>query len=280
MNAANAADLRGAWIGIDCGYSQLSVSVLDGAGNTTAHGRAQVPLGDGHAHGIALARLQTILNTLSPLTTPRTPSILAGYCYDHSGVRAAFENAGWPVVGAMPLNDVVGVYGLTEMPGHVMLAGCGSFPQVVYIDAHNNVCWPSDAVAAALPAWPLSGDAYGRFMARAYREAKGRRLLSDTLGRPETRQYLQQAAHAIRETRAVLWNLSGQHDPPRIVVGGGAVSPTNVWAHVASALNAIGIAAERVVGDQAAGLARYALHHRDANAWAYLGDAPPSWLRS
>ena len=61
------------------------------------------------------------------------------------------------------MNDVVGVYGLTEMRGHAVVAGCGSWPQVVYLDPQNSVRWAGRDAAEELPNWLLSGDACARW---------------------------------------------------------------------------------------------------------------------
>src|SRR5690606_38540638 len=92
------------------------------------------------------------------------PVWLAGYCYEHSGVVEAFQQEGWTVAGVTPLNDVLGVYGLTPMAGHAVVCGCGSWPQAVYVDEANHIRWPGEDVAASMPDGLPSGWAYANFL--------------------------------------------------------------------------------------------------------------------
>jgi len=265
------------WAGIDCGYSHLTVSLLDDLGETLIICDAREPLGNGHDPSVALARLQAILPQLQKWRT--APITLAGYCYTDAGVRAAFEAAGWRVVDAVALNDVVGVYGLSQMEANVVVAGCGSFSQLIYVDHYHNICWPSDQLVAELPVWPLSGEAYGDFIQRAYPD-RTYQLLSESLDQVATQHYLRQAAQTITAIRNAFWHASGlaSASPPKVVVGGGAIRHEGLWQWVAQALMEVDCSLERVQGEQAIGLIRYAVRHRTANAWGYIGDRPPSWL--
>lgn len=266
------------WVGIDCGYSHLCVAVLDDAGNVLAVEDAHHPQGNGHDRDVALARLQHILTRLSDFRNH--PVHLAGYCYDDSGVESAFSSSGWSVVGSTALNDVVGIYGLTRMRAHALVAGCGSHSQLVYIDSNNNVCWPSDRLAQQLPDWLLCGSAYAQFMHeggdRSWTEYGA--LFATLTNLPNTRAYLQRAADVARETRDAFWQACGSQEPPALVMGGGAIKDDRVWERLEVELNARGITANRVLGVHAAGLVRYALAHPLANAWSFVGDQPPGWL--
>ena len=93
-----------AWVGIDCGYSQMSIAVLDQDGHVLAIERTR-PRGDGHSGEVALARVLVLLERLPGC---RTRQRLAGYCYD-LGVVEAFGPR-WTVIEAKPLNDVVGIW--------------------------------------------------------------------------------------------------------------------------------------------------------------------------
>lgn len=264
------------WAGIDCGYSYLTVAILDEVGRTLDIGDARLPLGNGHERSVALARLQAVLPELQRWRD--RPIILAGYCYTDSGVRDAFETAGWQVVGDIALNDVVGVYGLSQMQTHVVVCGCGSFSQLVYVDTQHNICWLWDTLAAELPQWPLCGEAYARFIQHAYGDTVANGLLSDTLNLLPTQQYLRQAAQAIRATRDIFWHHSGMPTPPMLVLGGGAIRHAGLWQFVARELATGDCAVERVTDEQAIGLAQFAMRYRTANAWGHIGDKPPSWL--
>lgn len=263
-------------VGIDCGFTHLTVALLDVTGNMVAIESAREPAGNGHDKHVALARLRNTLEQLRDLRNQ--PVDLAGYCYNDSGVREAFLDAEWTVVDSVPLNDVVGVYGLTEMRGHVLVGGCGSYSQIVYIDRQNNVCWPADDLMGELPTWLLCGDEYSKFMQGAYAWPNTGRLLSETIHLPPTQEYLRRAAKAVRETRDVLWRHLDCDEPPRVVLGGGAVRDARLWERLDAILEEFAVKADRVVGTQAVGLARSATLHRKANAWAYIGDRPPSWL--
>lgn len=150
------------WVGIDQGFSQMGLAVLGPGGDVLASEQTREPAGDGHAREVALARLRTLLARVEVWRD--VPVHLAGYCYEQSGVAQAFAAAGWSVAGTKGLNDVLGVYGLTAMPGNVVVAGCGTYSQVVYVDKHQSVRWPGDDVAERLPEWLLSGRAYSEFL--------------------------------------------------------------------------------------------------------------------
>jgi hypothetical protein len=295
-----------AWVGIDCGYSQMSVAVLEQDGHVLAAERTRLPSGDGHSREVALARVRVLLERLNGLS--HLPVRLAGYCYDHSGVVEAFRGSGWTVIGADPLNDVVGIYGLTDMRGNVVVGGCGSWPQVVYIDKANAVCWPGEDVAAEMPEWPLSGWRYARFLLDLSRrddlglsswlkEAVIERLggedldrssgswgalgplLPEVLERVEARRFLSAAADAVVETRNVLWKHSGSDDAPGVVIGGGAVGDERIWTFLRSEFESRSIDVRRAEGHPAEGLARFAMRNPQADAWAFIGQVKPSWLR-
>ena len=289
------------WVGIDQGYSQLGLAVLTPEGQVLASVRTQDPPGDGHDRAIALLRLRGLLHRLTQLRG--TPVRLAGYCYAESGVHAAFAEAGWRVEGEKALNDVVGVYGLSAMSGDMLVAGCGTFSQVVHVDRRHAVRWPGEDVR--LPEWLLSGQAYARFLAtlageagappawaeevRAVGGAAGvdaapatwaRRgpLLSASLDLPAARGFVARAATAVRQSRAVFWRHAGTAGPPAVVLGGGAVGDDRLWALLVECLRPHGIRPWRAVGDPAVGLARFAMAHPDADPWAVAGRVRPAWL--
>lgn len=264
-------------VGIDCGFSHMTIAVVDSAENVVGSNKAREPAGDGHDKQVALARLRNALEQLREFRDQ--PVFIAGYCYKDSGVREAFLDAGWTVPESMAFNDAVGVYGLTEMPGHTLVCGCGSFSQIVYIDGGNNVCWPSDNLMKELPQWPLCGDKYSAFMLDAYGASSRERFLSETIDSPPTQSYLRRAAEAVRETCDVFWRHSLCDVPPAVVLGGGAVGDDQLWDRLSVAFEASEVKAERVVGLQAEGLARFAMSQRQANVWSHVGDRPPSWLQ-
>ena len=293
------------WVGVDCGYSHMGVAVIDEDGQVLAIVRTHLPRGDGHSRAVALARLNVLLERLNSFAD--IPVWLAGYCYEHSGVLEAFEDTGWTVVGSKALNDVVGIYGLTDMRGNVIVGGCGSWPQMVYIDKANTVCWPGEDVLADMPAWPLSGRSYAEMLIRlskrddlgdqgSLRQAVYERLGADsieqsgdrwgTLGPlmaqvleyPEVRGFLSAAVDSIAKIRDVVWRYAAIDETPGIVVGGGAVSDEQLWAVLQSEFMSRSVAVERVEGDPAVGLARFARHNPDADAWAVIGQVRPSWL--
>lgn len=293
------------WVGIDCGFSQMSLAIVDAKSRVLVVERTREPRGDGHDREVALARLRRLLARLE--TWRRIPVALAGYCYDHAGVHEAFAEAGWNVVETKPLNDVVGIYGLTEMAGHAVVGGCGSWPQVVYVDAASDIFWPGDDVATRLPEWPLSGWSYAKFLIelstrdgdprwsrlrRLLRERLGSKgfdvsnerwsdvgpLLKELLDYPEVREYLARAADTVLEIRDVLWQESGRPDAPKVIVGGGSVREEKLWEIVESELHVKGVEVERVTGEHAVGLARYAMRHPDANPWSVVGNQRPAWL--
>lgn len=286
------------WVGVDCGYSQMSIAVLDAAGRVLAVARTKEPRGDGHQRELARARLHILLSRIEGMR--QGPVHLAGYCYEHTGVYEAFRQAGWSVVGMKALNDVVGVYGLTAMGGHVLLAGCGSWGQVVYVDPANAIHWPGDDVANEMPAWLLSGRAYAEFLVNSpldwlRREARAKLggdklaqsahrwvdlgpLLSSALMHPEVRRFLARAADAVLKTRDVLWQHTRVAAAPLVVMGGGAIRDDQLWTLLASELTSRGVSAIRVVGDSAVGLARFAKQNPEADPWAVIGRKKPSWL--
>ncbi len=293
------------WVGIDCGYSQMGIAVLDEADHILAAARTHQPQGDGHSKEVALARLRILLNRIHAFRD--SPVRLAGYCYEHMGVYETFRDAGWHVIGSKALNDVIGIYGLTDMPGNVVIGGCGSWPQVVYVDEANVVHWPGDDVTTEMSDWLLSGWCYAKFLVKlsqrkdlpqvdwlrqAVRERLGEAdliksndrwgtlgtLLPQMLECPEVRQFLAAAASAVVETRNILWKYSLHHSAPAVAIGGGAVSDERIWAVLGSELQSRGMTVNRVVGNHAVGLARFAKHNPDVNAWAFIGRERPSWL--
>ena len=294
------------WVGIDQGYSQMGLAVVDDTGEVLAVHRTREPSGNGHDREIALARLRHLLARANALRD--APVHLAGYCYEGSGVAEAFTEAGWTVAARKALNDVVGVYGLTPMPGHVVVSCCGTFSQVVYIDDRQAVRWPGADIAPGLPEWPLCGDAYARFLVTHARTAPATplaRTVRETLGTlpppgeapppdqwprlapllsaaldddPVARAFLTRAAATVVETRNALWPRA---DPPRpcdIVVGGGAVSDDRLWAFLSEQWRGHGVRVHRATGEPSVGLARYALTHPDADPWAFIGEERPDWL--
>lgn len=292
------------WVGIDQGFSQMGLAILGPGGDVLASEQTREPAGDGHAREVALARLRTLLARVEVWRD--VPVHLAGYCYEQSGVAQAFAAAGWSVAGTKGLNDVLGVYGLTAMPGNVVVAGCGTYSQVVYVDKHQAVRWPGDDVAERLPEWLLSGRAYSEFLvgwagqgadATGDLRAAVRRLLGPAsvettpqawgaLGRrlpglldePGSRAFLTRAAAAVLATRDVLWGHSGAARAPEVALGGGAVRDDRLWAPLAGLLAAQGASVARVEGAPAVGLARFALAHPEADPWAVIGLRRPAWL--
>lgn len=295
----------GHWVGIDQGFSQMGLAILGPGGDVLASEKTREPAGDGHDREVALARLRTLLARVEAWRD--VPVHLAGYCYEESGVAQAFAAAGWSVAGTKGLNDVLGVYGLTAMRGNVVVAGCGTYSQVVYVDDHQDVRWPGDDVAERLPEWLLSGRAYAGFIVERARQgadpatgdlraavrrllgaasvettpqawgALGR-LLPDVVDVPGTRAFLHHAAAAVLATRDVLWGHSGAARAPEVALGGGAVRDDRLWAPLAGLLAAQGAAVSRVEGGPAVGLARFALAHPEADAWAVIGRRRPAWL--
>lgn len=292
------------WVGIDCGFSQMSIAIIDGSERALVVERTRQPPGDGHERDVALARLRELLKRLRSLRDE--PVWLAGYCYDHAGVYEAFEQEGWSVADGTALNDVVGVYGLTDMRGHVVVCGCGSWSQVVYVDRANAIRWPGEDISGMMPTWLLSGWAYANFLvelaaqhpgtqsalARAIEEklggtsidrADGRwgdlgPLLSSMIDHREIRRFLAQAADAVLETRDLLWRTVRSAEAPGIVIGGGAVRDDRLWAVLELELQSRGVRALRIIGENAVGLARFAKHNPGANAWSFVGAKKPSWL--
>lgn len=293
------------WVGLDCGHSHMGLAVLDETDRVLAIERTSQPSGDGHSREIALARLNVLLDRVSHLKG--YPAILAGYCYEHSGVCEAFRDAGWRVVGLKALNDVVGIYGLTDMRGNTVAGGCGSFPQVVYVDRTNSIRWPGEDVVAEMPGWPLSGWNYAELLLslsqrddlpeigwvrqEVLERLGGERLeqssdrwgslgplLPRVLDCPDVRQFLATAAHAVLTIRDVMWRYAAVDDPPCVVIGGGAVEDERVWNALQSELRARSLSVKRVVGEPAVGLARYARRFPDADAWAVIGQVRPCWL--
>ena len=277
-------------VGIDQGYSQMGIAILEPGGALLASERLREPHTDGHDRAVALSRLHVLLARLKPFRD--APVRLAGYCYADSGVAQAFEEAGWTVVGTSALNDVVGVYGLSDMRGHAVVAGCGTYAQVVYVDARQAVRWPGEDVAPELPPWLLSGEAYARFVAEQGRAPDGADVaaspwrwaalgpaLTGMLDAPDARRFVARAAEAVVRTRDVFWRHSGRSRPPDVLMGGGAVAAPGLWAAVEKQARARGVALRRVEGPPAVGLARFAMTHPDADAWAVIGETPPAWLR-
>jgi len=283
QKGASAVDAE-RWVGIDQGYSHMGLAVIDADGRTLASERTREPAGDGHEPDVALRRLRVLLGRVAGLRDG--PVRLAGFCHEGSGVPEVFAEAGVTVRGTKALNDVVGVYGITEMRGHVVVAGCGTYSQVVYVDEGQAVCWPGDDVAAQLPQWLLFGGAYARFVAerRGGEEPPPRRwaelgpLLSDMLHDPAAREFLTLAATALAQTRDVFWRETGVARPPDLVLGGGAVADPRVWAALSASARALGVGVERAQGDPAVGLARFAMVHPDADPWAFIGRVRPGWL--
>ena len=280
---------RDRWVGIDQGYSQLGVAIVDADGAVLASERSRTPDAEGHDRDVALARLRGLLDRLKRFRD--LPVRLAGYCYEDSGVAAAFAAAGWTVAGTKALNDVVGVYGLGEMRGHTVVAGCGTYSQVVYVDERQAVRWPGADVAAELPGCLPSGPAYARFVAgrgwagdAAEVEASARLwaelgpMLSAKLDEPESQAFLTRTAAAVVQTRDVLWRHSAAAQPPNVVLGGGAVGDPRLWRALQERLREDGVPVRRAEGDPAVGLARFALAHPHADPWAVIGKKRPGWL--
>ena len=297
--------MHGRWVGIDCGYSQMTVAVVDVGAGVVALERTREPSGDGHSCGVALARLHTLLGRLRGAR--HEPASLAGYCYTHSGVVEAFREAGWSIEGCMALNDVVGFYGLTEMRGNALVGGCGSFDQVVYVSHDNNVQWPGDDLSAELPRWLLSGREYAAFLVDlAGRDAESRvawlaQAVSDTLGgqnlessdgrwgqlgplltklldHPAVGHFIADAADSVAQTRLVFQRHLGLSEPPAVILGGGAVSDEGLCSMLSAELESRGTVVTLARGEPAIGLARFALRNPGADAWSYVGREKPSWL--
>lgn len=293
------------WIGIDNGCSQMTIAILDSRSDIVAMERIREPLGDGHSRDVALARLHCLLRRLDDFRC--IPARLAGYCYEDSGVLEAFIAAGWTITGCKVLNDVVGFYGLTDMNGHTIVGGCGSFSQVVYVNTANTVYWPGDDVTARLPRWLLSGWEYASFLlelskreyagefdwlAREVRDILGGEtlespgcrwgnlgpLLDRLYGYEELNQFIAQAADVVLKTRNVFMEHIRTAEPPRVVLGGGAIRNDCLWKALKAELGKQGEDIIRIEGEPAIGLARFASSCPDADAWAYIGHKKPSWL--
>ena len=293
------------WVGIDCGYSQMTIAILDDKTNLIALKRTYQPVGDGHSREVAIARLKLLLRDLDEFKS--IPVKLAGYCYEHAGVIETFKEAGWIVSGYKALNDVVGFYGLTDMSGNVITFGCGSFSQVVYVDIGNNICWPGDDVVAKLPNFMLSGWGYASFLLDLSREEKlgelawlrkavqgtlgadsleasGHRwsylglMMERLVGTDELRQFLSRVADSVIQIKKVFMEYLKGCEPPRIVFGGGAVRSNALWTALKSELAKRGENVIRVEGEPAVGLARFAAYNTDANPWSYIGLKRPSWM--
>jgi hypothetical protein len=272
------------WVGIDQGYSHLAVAVVDAHGTAVCSESTEEPEGDGHDRKTVLVRLGLLLDRLEAFRA--IPAGLAGYCYNDSGIREAFTERGWCIEDVVALNDVVGVYGLTEMRGHVVVAGCGSWPQTIYVDSQNNVRWAGRDVEQGLPDWLLCGNAYSRFLRESglglgiseddFR-ATGYRL-ERLIDHPEVREFVRRAAEAARKTRDVFWRYCGQQEAPLLVLGGGAVRGDAVWRALDEELGTIGVQRTRVTGDQAVGLVRFALANPTADPWGFIGSERPRWL--
>jgi len=272
------------WVGIDQGYSHLAVAVVDRYGVVLRSESTGEPEGNGHDRDVALARLGLLLDRLEDLRA--VPVRLAGYCYSHSGVSEAFTERGWGVEDVMALNDVVGVYGLTGMHGHVVVAGCGSWSQEIYMDPQNNVRWAGGDAAQALLDWLLNGNAYARFLREYglgadlpeddFRDAGYR--LEALIDHPEVRAFVRRAAEAARKNRDVFWRYCGQQEAPLLVMGGGAVRGDAVWRVLEEELVNVGVHPTRVTGDQAVGLVRFAMVNPTADPWGFIGSERPSWL--
>lgn len=293
------------WVGIDCGYSQMTIAILDDRTNLIALERTCEPIGDGHNRDIAIARLKVLLHGLNDFRS--VPVRLSGYCYEDSGIIETFSEAGWTVTGCKALNDVVGFYGLTDMSGHIITCGCGSFSQVVYVDIENNICWPGDDVAAELPNWMLSGWDYASFLLelstrentkelvwlwKAVQDTLGGDALENSgnkwsylgpmlvklLGTNELGLFLASAVESVLQTKNVFMGHLKGYEPPTIILGGGAVRNEALWAELKSEFTKRGESVIRVEGEPAVGLARFAAFNADANPWAYIGLKRPSWL--
>jgi hypothetical protein len=236
------------------------------------------------------------------------PVRIAGYCYENSGVIEEFEKEGWPVEGCKALNDVVGFYGLTDMRGHAVVAGCGSFSQVIYVNAANDICWPGDDVTAEMPPWLLSGRDYASFLldlskktgdgelswlSKAVRKTLGSEtpessghswsylgpLIEKLIGYKELYKFITQAVENIVKTENVFRRYIKNTGSPVVVLGGGAVKDEKLWELISIDLQKQGLEnIIRVKGEPAVGLARYAACYTNADAWTYIGNKRPSWL--
>jgi hypothetical protein len=293
------------WVGIDCGYSQMTIAILDDRINLIASERTCEPTGDGHNREVAIARLKVLLRDLSDFSS--VPVKLSGYCYEDSGIIETFREAGWIVNDCKALNDVVGFYGLTDMSGNIITCGCGSFSQVVYADIENNICWPGEDVDAELPNWMLSGWDYASFLLELSKRENScelvwlQKAVQDTLGGDalktsghrwsylgpmvegllgtnELGQFLAHAADSVIQTKNVFMEHLKGYESPRIIFGGGAVRSEALWAALKSEFVKRGESVMRVEGEPAVGLARFAAYNADANPWAYIGLKRPSWL--
>lgn len=273
------------YVGIDRGSSQMAVAVVRADGTVLRHVLTRTPLTPDDEVGGDLARLASLLPRIADHRG--RPVTLAGHCYESSGVRELFRDARWTVRRVFAFNDAVNHYGLGSMPGNVVLAACGTWPQVVYIDAANNVRWPGDDVA--LPAWTLSGRAYAEFLvsrrphlvsvlSSPRRWIGLGRLLGPALTAPDVPAFVEAGADAAVRAHRVLWEASGVPDIPRMVFGGGAVRDDRIWSIVRARFERAGVPATRVRGRPAVGAVRYARANPDADVWGYVGDRRPSWL--
>lgn len=273
-------------VGIDCGHSHLTVAIVDGSERVLAIQSANTPGGDGHNREIALSRLRQVLPRLGEFS--RQPATLAGYCYGHSGVREAFEKAGWSVERTFALNDVVGIYGLSGMPADVVVGGCGTSSQVVCVDAAGCVGWPGADVERELPEWLVSGRAYASFLQESglmppavsvsHRWVESGRLMNELIDEPAARTFIGRAAEAVRQTVDVLWKNFDGDLTRTVILGGGAIAGERLWATLHGELLSLELDPQHVVGDPAVGLARYAIRFPSADPWRFIGTERPVWL--
>jgi hypothetical protein len=293
------------WVGIDCGYSQMTIAILDDRVNIIALERTCEPIGDGHDRGVAIARLKVLVNRLKDFSC--VPVKLSGYCYDNSGIIETFREAGWTVNGCKALNDAVGFYGITNMSGNTIIGECGSFSQVIYVGSDNNIYWPGDDVAAELPNWMLSGWSYASFLLELSKRENTceltwlRQAVRDILGggtikisdnrwsylgpmlerlngTTELEQFLARAAESVLKSKDIFMRHMRVCEPPKIILGGGAVQNDELWSELKTEFEKRGEDVIRIEGEPAVGLARFAAYKPNANPWAYIGSKRPSWL--
>ncbi len=293
-----ASDEEVLWVGVDAGDSQVGVAIVDLSGSVLAESRVveALPEPSPERRGAVEGRLATALEELEGFVS--RPVIVAGDA-------KPFLHQGWNVRDAIMLNDIIGHYGRTSMPGNCIVAACGSYRQVVWVDDDHNIRWPSDDLAHRLPHWLLSGHAYATLLTSELALPAVRKLLelarcdpltaaepghaalwrdlgvvlADNLDDRRVSAFVLEAATAAAETFHVFREeIGADHPPPTFVLSGGAVIHNELWALVQATLRSHSIVAERPnQPSPAVGTALYAMRYRDRDHWSHLGAKPPGW---
>ena len=282
------------WVGLDRGSSQLSIAVV--AEDGTLLGEAQnlvLPAVQGRA-ARDVERLRSLLPTLDQFRGRNL--VLVGEAGDDFVQLLRAE--GWVVARTVAFNDVVNHFGLGEMPGNCIVAACGSWHQVVWIDHERNVRWPGEDVTSLCPEWRLRGYSYVEFLLKRHRDVlpPGSRT-NDLLGQEhapmwrqiggifaslaeerDVLQFLEDGAARLVETYRVFCHAANPPGLPSMAMGGGALADDRVWSVVASAVERAGIPLTRLMGSPAVGAVRFAQRYGDRQVWGWFGECRPGWL--